>query len=716
MPLHAAALKGFSLLLLVLVAWGAAPAYAVDFNALWEHQQIGGDNIDSASRFQQRYSLGLGPSLTYQLTPAIFAGANLSYARTERDIDGKSTTIEEITPSAQMGVTNDIFRAVLSGMVTEYRPVSGDEFTSYTWDATLGSNWRRDLWPNITFNYLERSEEDRGRDDELVRDNDEKFYSATLDWDLRLARLYYDYANGQIDDLLNSSRNDRESHLVRLESRQSFWQNRIRFNLSQQFQQTDNDFIMLTPDGLFELSLTIDETRSLVVASAGTPLPDDPTFESLFGDQFADGLPGPIENDERVHLVASFNFPQQVDRLDLYLGPQAVDGSQVAALPWDLYVRSGGIWVLAAANLPAEYNFFEERVELTIDLAEPAREMMVVADVSGLTDDLVISRIDAISRINVDTNTRQQSYLTNASLRIQLTRTLVAASSLILDRTESLIQPLADGEDDGQAEGVPPASEVVSIRRTLSGNLHWTPTPFVAPSVGYSETRQDISRTPDEISRSYSATVATYPLPTLNVTLGVTRTDRFEGEEKIATTDNYGLTSTASIYPDLTASLNANYITSDREQDDGTMVTTDTISSRLTLNARLTPRLIADLATNFRDSERNNVDSTTTADSTLNLLWRPSDLLMMRASGTKHWTGIDSPEPLALAMEVALLRTYNTRLNFLYNHSRGRETSNQFSLNGSWDISRALSLQGRFTYRSAEFDSWNTLVRLALRL
>jgi hypothetical protein len=67
-------------------------------------------------------------------------------------------------------------------------------------------------------------------------------------------------------------------------------------------------------------------------------------------------------------------------------------------------------------------------------------------------------------------------------------------------------------------------------------------------------------------------------------------------------------------------------------------------------------------------------------------------------------------------VDLALLRTYNTRLNFLYNHSQGLETSDLYTLNGSWDISQAWSLQARLNYRSAEFDSWNTLVRLALRL
>lgn len=715
LPLLSAVSIRLSVLLLVLVAGVAAPALAVDFSALWDYQTRGGDNIDTASQFQQRYTLGLGPAMSFQLTPAIFAGANLGYARTERDLGEGRTTVEEITPSAQLGVTNDIFRSILSGTATEFRPITGEKFTTRAWDATLASNWQYDLWPSLSLNYSERNEETRGLAGAVGSGTEDKTFSSTLNWDLRKAQLYYDYSRGHLEDLVNQSRNDRESHLVRLETSQSFWQNRIRFNLAQQVQHADSDFTILTPDGLFEALLEIVEIRSLVTDSVVAPSPEDPGFDDL--PEWSPSLPAvPVANGERVHLVASLDFPQQVDRLDLYVDPLAVDGHQVASLGWNLYVRSGNTWVLEAANLPALFNVIEERVELTVELLEPVREFMVTADVDGLPGGLAILRFAAVSRINVDTTSNQLSFLTNASLRIQLTPTLTASSSLILDRIESETERLVPSETAGEIENVLVSTERVSTQRSLAGSLRWTPSPFVTPSVSFSETRQESTGADDELSRSYSAIIATYPLPTLNVTLGATRTDRFTDARKTATSDNYSLTSTASIYPDLTASLNTNFITSDRQQTDGTMVTTDTLSSRLTLNARLNTQLTADLTNNYRHLNPPAAESTSATDSTLSLTWRPSDLLMLRGSGTKFWSGRDDPEPMSFIMDLALLRTRNTRLNLLYNHSRGRETSNQYSLNGSWDITQALSLQARLNYRSAEFDTWSTLLRLALRL
>jgi hypothetical protein len=688
------------LCLCLLLLGVAAPTRAAEFTANWDYLAAGGDNVDTISNFQQRYSLGLGPEMSYQLTPALSASASLGYTREEQDTPAGRATVEQIAPAAQLRLTNDIFTALLGGMVTEYRPENGEEFSTTSWNASLASNWDYLFWPSLAFTYSERSEVDRFADDLVGRETLDQTYGVNLDWDLRLARLHYDYSQGVGEDLLDDRRTESESHLVRLDTTQRLWQDRVRFTLSQQFQQS-------TTDG------TPPEAQ-LAAAAIDTPL-DPEEFPPLASiPQLSDGdlLTGAltIESGQSGFLAFGFGFEQVVTGFTVYLSPLTpLTPTEAGRLTWTLYVLDplDLTWSPAPASLVADFQggAVPPRIVLqVVGEVEPQREFLVVVDNPVGNPDFAISELTAAGGLTGDIQARQRSHQTNASLRVQLTSTLGATAGLTLERTESeFTQALRSGTSE-------------TTRRSLRGGLQWTPVPWLAPAVSVSETQRTSSGAADDTSRSYALTVATFPMPTLNVTLGATRTERYVDARRTATSDNYSLTSAARLYPDLTASLTANLVTSERERNDGTTVSSESLFGRLALNARLNPQLLADLDTNYRRSESDGAAGSTASDSTLTLTWRPSDLLMMRLAGTHFWSGTDAPMPVEFNMEMALLRTHNTRLNFFYTHSRGRETSNQFSLNGSWDISNSLSLQARFNYAVAEFATWNTTVNLALRL
>lgn len=758
LPIHAVLRRGRLLLCLLLLLCGVAvPARAIDFSAYWEHRARGGNDQETVDQFDQRYSLSLGPAMTFQPTPAISIGAGIGYSRNDRDFGEGMITVEEITPSAQIALSNDIFTAGLSALYTENRPDEGESYTTDSWDATLASNWQRDLWPSLSLTYSERNETLPGPNDRNSLEIEDRSYSASVNWDLRLAKLYYDYSVGQVDDLVSESRVDRDSHLARIETTHSLWDRRLNVTLSHQYQQSDTDFTMLTPDGFAEQSLDLLDTRHRVTDFAALPPESDPDFDAdLLG-----GYPPPVANGQRLYLAVEVSPVYPADALYLSVDTRQVSGYEVAALSWSLYVLSGGLWQLAALNLPATYNPALERVELPVELAVPERNLMVRADVVGLPADLVINRAEVVARINIDSTSRYTSNLSNASLRLQLTPTLAASSSLVLDRI--------DTETEFETEAG--TSESESTRRVLTGRLQWYPTPLFAPAFGYSETLDEFDATSidgvrlssEEISRAYSLIVSTSPLPTLNVTLGATRTDRFSDGRKNFTSDGYNLSATALIYPALTANFNVNYLVSERSDLEAGVIIrpdelgeptpipttfyqdgdTETLSSRLTLTARLSPALTADLSLNYSDSQsdrqvREVVDatgevvtdeltgepavssrssSTSIVDSTLSLLYRPSDLLSMRITDTRYWSGTDIEDTLDYYLNLALLRTRNTRLTFNYQYSQGVETTNRFSLYGSWDISTALSLRTDVNYQMAEErDTWNTRVALSLRL
>lgn len=708
-------------LLLLLVPGAAAPAWAVDLSAYWEYREVGGDNIDTRSETQQRYSLGLGPGMTYQLTPAISFGAGFGYNRTDRDVGEGMTTVEEFTPSAQLTLTNDIFIAGLAGTITEFRPEDGEDYSTDSWDAFLNSNWQRDLWPSLRLNYGESNESGSGGD----RESEDRRYSAGLSWEVDKYKLFYDYSHSEVDVISTGSQrggdssNESDTHLVRFETIQSFWQKRINLSFSQQYQHTQNDGISQNRMNVFSDVVTSPATVDPETVSLR---PNDALTNNDLNDQAV-----VVGAGERVHLGAEFGFGQQPTSFTIFLRPlAALTPADAALLVWRLYRQlpveeepGADLWELVGI-ISATYADRQFVLDIPT-LASTDTGLMVVATNDSAAD-FVISEVEAFGMPIL--NGKNQQLLTNANLRVQLTPTLSASGNLVLEKNE-----FESETDSGQ-------SETEATRRSLSGSLRWSPNPYVSPSINYSETRDEFSGATDseQVNRAYSLIVATYPLPTLNVTFGATRTERFSDGFKTSTSDNFSITTAARIYPDLTANLNLNYILRDRMQVDAPTASGESFTSRFTLNARLSPKLIADLTVNYRDSEtesfREVIDpdsdllewskttsSTSSTDSTLSLLYRPSDLLSMRAVSTNYWSGTDQEDILAFNLNLALLRTRNTRLNFVYTRSQAEVTSNSYRLDGSWDISQYLALQAQFNYRSTEgVDTWGTLAQLSLRL
>lgn len=692
--------KCLQALLLALVAAGAGPAEAIDFNAFWLYRASGGEGVESRRTLEQRYTLGAGPGVTYSPTHAISLGGNLSYQRTERVLDdGRTVTTEDITPSAAVGVANDIFRAGLFGTATQRRVANGPDLDSRAWQATLASGWDRRFWPSLQLHYSERYEES----DDGATDIEDKGYGLSADWDAEVAQLFYRYNNRRLEDLARGSRSDEESHFVRVETGGRFWGDRVNVTLSQQFDRTFLDFSADIPEeGAFERVFEGAVTLFAKLGPADAPREDPesvvPAALGGLGDGDRSVVPEAafLDLDWRGHLGVRFSALEQVDRLYVYLSESQVAPEDAATLQWDLYVPDAGPdpWVRVSENIPAVYNGAQNRIELQISRRE--REVMVV--VTNATGEVLrFTELEAVQLLTEDQSEVRTTHLTNATMRVRLTDTVSASSSVALERSDS------DLVGD-------------SYRRSLSGNLRWVPIPAVAPSVGFSETREGRSGEPEAINRSYSLIVATFPLPTLQVTLGATRTDRFTGSRREATTDRYSVTSTARLYPDLTAGLDLAYATTDRAATEASEASaTGTYSSRFTLNARIRPTLTADLTANYRRSESDAAGSSN-LDSTLSLAYRPSDLLSIRATGTRNWTNEDIPDTLTVTTNLALLRAEKTRVNFRHSFSRSQETRNRYGMDASWDISRNLTLETRGDYTAADADRWNAQASLSLRL
>ena len=735
--MHAHIRRGFFLLLLGFSPWNAKPASAFDlgFNGFWEHRAAGGKGLAIVDSLQHRYSIdaGQGTGFSLQPTHALTAGANVVYNRRDTDAGVGLNTVrrEELTPTANIGIANDIFRTSLVGSTTKSWLSSSDtRTTSQSWDAVIGSNWGETYWPVLTFDFGASTNSNISLTT-LENEIENKRNGFTLDWELPVATLYYSINHNQsesrypqTDGSLNRAENTSDSQFFRLETGGNFWQERIRLNFAQQIQKSASDFS--SQAGLVPLTPAPDIDTFSVKSfyDSGQPIEEswfagesltDPAFP--LSDASAQKVLNP---DERFFLRIDAEkalFTQaQLDKVYFTLTDtftiHAPSLADAAKLEWTLYIEDPATGsFLPQGSLNATYNTAANRIELDLDqkladIGQPDAKRVGVL-VKNPADGAIIgfNSIECFTFFStpVTGSSRGTASLTNASMQVKLTKTLTASTAMTLEQAES---------ESGAA-----TSETST--RSLSSSLRWTPTPYVMPTLRYSENLQEATGSPDALDRAYSLVVATYPLKTLNITLGATRRDRFSGASKTATSDNFSLTSTAQIYPDLSAALSTSYLTGSQRLTD-TTTETDTLNNRLTVTARITPRLIADFTGNHRQSKSSQNQTTTTstgATTTASLSYRPSDLLLMRLINTKDWENYDDPATWVYDMQMSLLRTQKTQLTVRYNHSRSTITRHGFGLDGNWDLSRKMALRTLFNYDILDDRSyWNVTTSLSLKL
>jgi hypothetical protein len=682
------------LLLLCFANCQSNPALAVGFNASWLYRQTGGEGRETQEEFQQRYNLGAGTGFTYQPTQAITAGATIGYTRTHRDHGEGMITTDELTPAAHLGILNDIFSARFSASTSGFSSSdSSFDETSRFWDASVASNWVIPFWPSLRFNYSELNEPMSG----VITEN----RGAGLDWNLLLAQLFYQYSNTRSENEKSGGIAESDSHFARIESKGRFWDNRASISFAQQFQYSTQDFAAGSlGEESFALQVEGQATVRIDPATDLNPLnPTDPGY-----DDPAEDLPRNIDLNERAHLrfATGSTFSETLDYLRLTFG-SVVEARDAESLIWSLYFRRSPLdqWEQLPGTLSGSIADGDDNsIDIRLGVIQAAEILMVASNDSAAA--LTLTRVEAFSQPSDDVSSSTTSYLTNLGGRVRLTSNLTASASLMKEHQET---------ESGDA-----VSE--NDRQTVSGGLRWTPAPYVIPSMGFSESRQEQTGGAELLNRSYSLTVVTIPLQTMNVSFGATSYRNYRDELKTAFGTRYNLTTNARIYPDLNAALFLSYSDDERLTSDGLAMKSNTLTSRLNLNAQLSRALTAGLISGYAHREQRGGGTFESADATFSLAYRPSTFLSMRGAYSTLLFGDGAgADRLALGLTLALLRTQNTRLTFNANHSQtdSRKTES-FTLDGSWDISRNLSLQAKANYLMGTRDSYGIQGFLTLRL
>jgi hypothetical protein len=658
----------FVLLLMVILCAGVAQGQPLSFTGTGTYQHT--EDEGGESQVSQSTTLELDQTLT----PVMSIDESVRYTSTFKE--GRET--EAITPSLDYQINNDIFYYDLSGTWNKLRNSERPDMTSSNWQSRWISNWQKELWPAVQLNYGASSTTDDESPERLDTESTSRGFN--IDWDLLLAKMYYNIDLNESDNFVANSNDKSTNHLARLTTDKTFWQDRLNVSFLGQYAKNTQDYETRIEAG----GTALVPIHSIVSRGGWDNL--DPDNEPDWID-LDPSLPRVI-HDQRYNIAIYQRAPEPVNAIYIYTETDLAETEIPSRFRWTVYSSNdGNTWTPQGSPNSQIYDSIEMRFEVEIPTLT-ARYIMLVEEDIPTDDDFTITQVEAYTEVagepgqKYTDKTDSYNYLGDTSVRLRITPELDWMYNLILEDGET-----ARGND---------------IDRTYnSSSLLWTPSLIFSSTLSASESVDQIEDEDEEKTRYYSISFTSLLLPTVDVNYGVTRSDEYEADEKTGTSYNYNMFLTALIFPDLTSNLDLAYIT---DHDEETDAEGKDFNSTLKFTARLNPQLTVDLTekythTNNEGSTNDNTsaedgDSTWTAASLISTSWRPSDILSMQVGGGKEWESEESSE-FIYYLSVTLAPTYKTQLNLSYDHS---DDADDYSASYNWTINHIFSMHAYCTY------------------
>ncbi|WP_456387051.1 hypothetical protein [Desulfolithobacter sp.] len=673
----------------------SAHSELLGLDASWRLSETGQDDQDRVSSLGQRYHAQWNP----RISDAITLDTNINYSRTWTAGTG---VYETLSPTANFLVRNDLFQAELNGLVNQTTNVESQKQTDQTWEASLTSNWQYDWWPTLSVshgqNYLS--------DDETIHlvDNDRTWTEITAGWRYGGVNSYYSYYQQERNDSVENSTYYEKKHFGRLEYSRMLFDDRGQFSISEQITHSTTDFSAIVAAGQ-----TIDISLTLSQGLAGVDdTPEDsslPANPALI-DGNSNTVAFTITPGQEVNLGIGTDY-QRVDLLHVYTTQlDATSVSQVADLRWDLYTSDNGTnWQRVLVNPSTSYNQTDNRYEV-ITGGIQAIYMKLVVTAWPATADIPVTEITAFRTVtstgdNVTDFQRQEKYLTDLNFRFDPSVNTRFSYSLVWDSSKFNL-----GND--------------RTRFFQSASFSWQPSRYFAPTLTVNNTDTINSDTTDTTTRSYGLNIRSSPTETLDTSLSVTRNENYQDGTRQSSNHTITLLTSAVLYPDLESSLDINVSFNKNEADKAN--TEETFSVRWSLTARLRPGLTADLVADYAGNSLDWSAITSNTDSggkaTLNINWRPSDLVSFQMNGSQGYGNQeDDSQSLLFDSKFSILRTRKTQVTVGYRTNWNQEaTDHSLNTNLSWNISRYLTLQSLAYYRlTDDQNSWAINASLTAR-
>ncbi|PLX50880.1 MAG: hypothetical protein C0613_02280 [Desulfobulbaceae bacterium] len=680
--------KSRCLICLPLLFWAlisAVPGHAgQDLTANWSH----GDGKDEVAT--DDYFITYTLDLKQEVTEAMSLHEALRYStswREERDS-------QSLDPSLRFAVTNDLFLFELFGAASRQRNSESADQKRANWEASWTSAWQKRFWPTLRATYGEDWQEDDNSP--KITDKETKNETVALEWDLELLKAYYNYSRSRFFDNAGDRQNENTNNFAKLEAAHTFWQNRLNLGFSHQYSET-RDISTTNLVGTATSALVKQGLAQVLHGLDSTPLTTtsgELTSEAALHDGDLETASALVTNgiDTPPHTVAVKVDFKKIDRLYLY----SLDDEAAAAagFTFAFYTSDNGTdWQLQTTSLPFTYNSTEKRFEFVVPgTASQWLKLVVTSSPLATVEFSEIEAYQLVTGINeAELTSTSSSMITDVNVGARLTEALFMTYNLSFE----------DGEY---------GSGVDYDRFSQAGQLRWQAMTDLSASLAVNESKSRNGDADQSTTRSYSINMNSVPLETVDVNMGMSRSENYRGGDRQSVSHIVGLYTTAALYPDLDGSLDVNY---SHKKDDETELTSKNYHTVLSLTARLVPGLTADLTTDYQHSLGDEGAESTGANLSLN--WRSSEMLSINMSANKQWQGSESQSEGA-ALSLSLAPTATTQFSLSYNYAMTEERINRYAAFGSWSLGPHFTLQGTGSYAESQgMEEWRIQSQLVAR-
>lgn len=665
-------------------AFGSTP---FTFNGNWRTENSKNDGYRES--LQQNYSL----NLEQDISEAMELQESFRYTR---NWEGDGGTIETYNPALDFLVQNDLFIFDLKGQSLINRNSEGANTTLHSWEVNWNSTWRKKLWPRLRFDFGQDFNTNDENPRTLDTRNDE--WGAGVDWGYGPARLQYFYDSDKYTNEFADSENSSNEHFVRIDVGQTFWEDRLVLNLSQQLTHQSNDFFIqgapgdtvLLPVSLGQVTADIDDTPLDGFLTPQPGLNDRNIDVSGLSSDPLDlniGLKTDLQSTDLIYVYT-------VEDLETILGPIVFSGFR-----WDLYSSTDAEnWQLEETDLTYTYNSAQKFFE--IDITEIQRVYLKVVAVNPTPTGTVVdfSEVEAYDTIVLVSDSFSSSrdiedYLTNASIGFRFNEKMNMLYSMSYNQRN-----LSDTGDQ------------TSLIQT--GTLNWQYSPTLLTVFSINDSRNEVSGNPEVVFRDYRLNFLPQIIPTLDINFGLTRNETYSGSAKTSTQHSFNIYAEAQVFPAMDLSLDTEYSINDNEE---LGQETKNFYANLDTTARITPKMTVNFRNQY-DNTRSDAGSRNQLDSNLSMSWRLTDILLIQFFGNSTLDS-ENDNSLGLGLNMTSALTDNTQLNFLYDMQDSSDEITQRALLGiNWTIGKFFIFRSNVQYMdNADEDDLSVSTDLIMR-
>ncbi len=625
----------------------------------------GEDGTDSS--FRQTYQLNLENDLSLSNTISITPALRIEQ---EKDPDQNDSRIIEPQVGVNMATEFDRFSLNSNLTITDHKASEKeDERYTQTYDISLGSKFKQP-WPRLDLRFGGTS----SKVTEGVSDRtNNAIFQLSEDYTISLLKLSYRFNRNLNWAHTEESFTTTDNHDAGIDITKNLFGGALAFTVNHQVSLVDrSQEIDVVAGQIIKDSVSISESASGTDISPGTDWPTGSTTV----------LGADISSKKDMNLVFSTLSPK-VNIIEIYVSSpiDVADRNQFTFQIWASDDKS----LNYTQVLPSPVVTYNESITAGDDWFELQTEDITKQYIKVVVTDVPDPPLDPAITV-----TDFKVYGTRKATKTG-TEKDKSKSSDFKTYFNLVAKPAMNWRISNNFSHVLQMVDPGTTQTDLSDNVSvgWSPNKFFQPILSLSQT---LTKADDEtettLTKYYTFKVASQPIYTLDLSLGMGRDETYKNAEKETVGNSLFFTIDSQIFPDLSASANTTY-SKNTQLSDGT--SSSALSLDLSSNARLTPKLTLDLSCQLSSAE------TEPLTYEVDLSWRPSDIFSCTVDYT---AGTDQTFSIRPSWRPSRALQFSSAFSF------EQEDGGSFNLQYKWLISNYLSLNLGYDWDPDQWD-WN---------